>query len=176
MTAEDTEDLNEDLLEEDLGAPEDALSPEGAEPEDARPAPGFETDTVELGGRAFALEEPNVGITLRILNVIGRLGVRGEKIASRVIRNPGNRAVIMGMLTALDVEDLYSFGAAVLQFEDEKEGRKWLRELGPRGLKLAPLVKAFFINYQKSEDLRESLANFFVGLEMLEGSLSDLGV
>ena len=141
---------------------------------DEKVAPGFDTDTVALGGREFALDEPDIGITLKILNCIGRLGVRGEKVAARVIQNPGNRAVIMGMLTALDIEDLYTFGVAVLQFEDEKDGRKWLRELGPKGLKLAPLVKAFFINYQKSEDLRESLANFFVGLEMLEGSLSDL--
>ena len=134
---------------------------------------GFEDDVVTMHGREFVIGEPDIGVTLRILNVIGKLGVRGERAAAKLIQNPTGRAAIFGMLAVLSKSDLYALGSAVLQFDDEREGVRWLKE---NGLKLAPLVKAFFINYAKSEDLRESLQNFFRGQTTLEKSLSEIGL
>lgn len=168
--ADDLDDVDVDGFD-DESLPDD--EPQDVFPE-VRSSVGFEDEVVRIGGREFAIDEPDIGITLRILKVIGRLFVRGEKVAARVIQNPGNRAVIMGMLAALDITDLHALGSAVLQFEDDKTGRKWMKDLGTKDLRLAPLVKAFFLNYAKSEDLRESLANFFVGQEMLEVTLAEL--
>jgi len=136
----------------------------------------LENPVVEMGGREFTIGEPDIGITLRIVNVIGRLGVRGEKIAARLIQNPTSRAVLFGMLAGLSIADLQEFASAVLQFEDEQEGRKFARDLGRKGLKLAPIIKAFFLNYALSQDLRESLANFTEGQGLMELTMLQAGI
>lgn len=136
----------------------------------------LENPVVSLGGREFTIGEPDIGITLRIVNVIGRLGVRGEKIAARLIQNPTSRAVLFGMLAGLSIADLQEFASAVLQFEDEKEGRRFVRDLGRKGLKLAPIIKAFFLNYALSEDLRESLTNFTEGQSLMELTMLQAGI
>lgn len=148
-----------------------------SEPIQEEPA-AFDDEVVRLGDREFTLEEPSLEVTLRILNVIGRLGLRGERIAAQQIaQGPTARAAIWGLLAALAPQDLARFGSAVLQFEDDKNGQKWLKELHKEGkLKVAPLVKAFFINWTKSEDLQEALVNFQVGLAMLGVMLGNVGL
>jgi hypothetical protein len=162
-------ELSPDELE---AAIEKELEAEDGEGKEERKA-GFDDNVVRFGGKAFEIGEPDLGVTLRILNAIGRIGVRGERVAARLIKNPSSRAVVFGMLAALQEDDLRGLAIALLQLEDTKENRRWLREAR---MQVAPLVKAFFLNYSQSEDLREALANFFVGQEMLEMSLADLGV
>lgn len=147
------------------------------------PTAGYDSDVVVLDGREFAIEPPTVGIVLRIIKCFGLLGVRGERVALRSLQalsrgsmeqiKVSGRAALFGMLAALQEEDLITLGSAVLQFESEKEGRQWLRE---HELRLAPLVRATFLNLAKSEDLRDSLQDFFVGLGMVDGIWSKLNL
>lgn len=138
---------------------------------------GYETNTVTLAGREFEIGEPSIGMIVEILKVVGRIAVRGEQAALRQLQGvsrdtvPSNRAVLFGMLAAFSVDDLVFLGAAVLQFPEFKEGRSWLRSVD---LELAPLVKAFFLNLSQSQDLRESISSFFVGLGMADGILGGL--
>lgn len=122
--------------------------------------------TVVYGEREFILEEPSANIVLRILNVIGAVAMRAETAAERVMKEPTNRAVLFGLLAVLSEGDLIRLGSAVLQFEDDREGRKWLKG---KGVLVAPLVKALFINLKLSRDLMEALRNFFGGVEALMG-------
>lgn len=163
---------------------EDELAGEAAQ---ADPA-GFGDNIVVLAGREFEIGEPSIGIVLRIVNIIGRLGTRGERVATRALADvareiaAGNRTglsmsfrvVVFGMLASAQEADLHALGSAVLQFENDKEGRQWLADLGQE-FKLAPLIKAFFINLAQSEDLVEALENFFVGLGMVEARYSRVG-
>lgn len=148
----------------------------------------YETNIVTLGGREFEIDEPDIGITVRIINIIGILLNRGEKTALRSIERlarqaqadglgasaltqPSTRAVLFGVLAALNVEDLIAFGSTVLQFEDDREGRKWLRSVK---LELAPLVRAFWLNVAQGTDLMEALRSFFVGLDVASDILPQI--
>lgn len=128
---------------------------------------------VEMGGRAFTIEEPSLDITLRVLNAIGRMALRGEKAAEALLRNPSSRTAIWGLLAVVDARDLEKLGSALLQFEDDREGREFIRGLQATGqLCIAPLIKAFFLNWSLSTDLQEALANFTVGVVGLQAALS----
>jgi len=125
-------------------------------------------NTITYGDREFELTEPSTGIVLRILNTIGTIAVRAEGPASRLVKNPSNRAVLFGLLAEVNEADLIRLGSAVLQFEDDRAGRKWLKG---QDLRVAPLVDALLINFQLSEDLTEAISNFFGGAEKLVGML-----
>jgi hypothetical protein len=169
---------DEDSADEDL-ASESEQQPAGDLPQWA------EDCRVTVYGREFTIGPPDIGITLRILNVFGQLGVRGERVAMRALSSlargaqsapsPSARAALFGMLAAASVEDLIALGSAVLQFEDDREGRGFLRK-PPEGHKLAlsPLIRAMFLNFLQSEDLRDSLVDFFDGLRMAEPMLEGL--
>jgi hypothetical protein len=128
-------------------------------------------DIVVMHDREFALEEPSVEITLRILNCVGSLAMRAEHAATRAMKNPTNRAAMFGLLAVMHKDDLIRIGSAVLQFESDREGRKWLKE---HGVKIAPLVKALLINVRLSEDLVEALRAFFDGIEGVGTLLNNL--
>lgn len=187
--------MSEEPVTDDLEQYEDvAEEPEGVEvqPEqeiptvDARPE-WAQTRTVTVYGRDFLIGPPNVGITLRIINVFGNLGIRGERAAMRVLStlargakeapSVSGRAALFGMLAALSVEDVIALGSAVLQFDDDMKGRGWLRQ-APAGqqIPLSPLIRALFLNIMQSDDLKAGLADFFDGLRMTEGLLDDLGL
>ena len=127
-----------------------------------------ETNTITYSDRDFELAEPSTGIVLRILNTIGTIAVRAEGTASRLVKKPSNRAVLFGLLAEVTEADLIRLGSAVLQFEDDRAGRKWLKD---QNLRVAPLVDALLINLQLSEDLTEAISNFFGGAEKLVGML-----
>jgi len=131
-----------------------------------------ETNTITYFDREFELAEPSTGIVLRILNTIGTIAVRAEGTASRLVKNPSNRAVLFGLLAEVNEADLIRLGSAVLQFEDDREGRKWFKaQAKEQNLRVAPLVDALLINLELSEDLTEAISNFFGGAEKLVGML-----
>jgi len=152
----------------------------------AKPA-WAEQRTVTVFDREFAIGQPTLGITLRIINVMGQVGVRGERVAMRALQSlaqgaqqaptPSSRAALFGMLAALSVEDVIALGSAVLQFDDDREGRGFLRK-SPEGqqLPLSPIVRALFLNLMQSEDLRDCLTDFFDGLRMTESLLGGLNI
>jgi hypothetical protein len=127
---------------------------------------------VVMHGRTFELGEPSADVTLRILNMIASLAMRAEKHVQRLVENPSGRAFAFGMLAVLGKDDLIRLGSAVLQFEDDRAGRKWLKE---NGVRIAPLVRALMINLQQSTDLVEAVRAFFEGLTGLEIFLDTFG-
>jgi len=152
-------DVPDDEMTEMLEDPRQGEA-EAAEEAPEQPKPVWaEKRTVTVFDRDFAIGPPNIGITLRIINVFGQVGVRGERVA------------------ALQVEDVIALGSAVLQFEDDREGRGFLRK-APEGkqIPLSPIVRALFLNVMQSEDLRDCLVDFFDGLRMTEGLLGDLSL
>jgi len=104
--------------------------------------------------------------------VIGQLGKGAQQAPT-----PSSRAALFGMLAALSVEDVIMLGSAALQFDDDREGRGFLRK-APDGqqIPLSPIVRALFLNVMQSEDLRDSLADFFDGLRMTESLFGSLGI
>ena len=149
-----------------------------------RDLPAWAVDCkVTVCGQEFVIGEPDVGITLRILNVFGELAICGERKAIRALKSlaagsketlqVSNRAAIFGMIAAMDKEDLIALGSAVLQFQDDRKGRAFLRG---GNLTLSPIIRAFFLNVANSQDLKESLTDFFDGLGMMEVFLEGLNL
>lgn len=128
-------------------------------------------NTITYNDREFVLQEPTTDVVLRILNTVGGVAIRAESTVKRVIEEPSNRALMLGLLSVLDEADLVRLGSAVLQFEDDREGRKWLKQ---EGIRVAPLIKAFFVNLSLSEDLVEAIKSFFAGIEQTTAVLNAL--
>jgi len=183
------DELHKELSSEDLEAEiERDAQAEAAKQKKADNAPDWvKTRTVTVYGREFVIEPPNIGVTLRIINIFGRLGIRGEKAALLSLRTLADgmrggavptvsgRAAVFGMLAALRVDDLYALGSAVLQFDKDTQGKAWLRK-APDGqdVPLAPLIQALFLNLMQSDDLKDGLTSFFDGLAVTETLLDGL--
>ena len=129
-------------------------------------------NTVVLNGREFHIEEPSVEITLRILKVIGKVAMRAEEAATRVMKSPGRRTLLFALLSEVDEQDLINLGSAALQFKDDREGKRWLKE---NGIKVAPIVDALFLNLKLSTDLVEAVQSFLTGIEGL-GTMLDQSI
>ena len=129
-------------------------------------------NTIVLNEREFQIEEPSVEITLRILKVIGRVAMRAEEAATRVMKNPGRRTLLFALLSEVDEQDLINLGSAALQFDDDREGKHWLKE---NGIKIAPIVDALFLNLKLSTDLVEAIQSFLTGIEGL-GTMLDQSI
>ena len=150
-----------------------------------------ETKLVVIDGQEFEIAEPDLKIIIAIINSLSRIGLRGERIATQNLANllrdesgallrgdkgritPAMRAVFLGALASVQVGDLYRLGAAVLQFEDERAGRKWLEK---HNAGLSPIVRALFLNLMQSQDLRDSLVDFFAGLGAVGVTLENLNL
>jgi len=120
--------------------------------------------TVEYGGETFEIGEPNADIVLRILNCLGKIGMRGEGAAVRVMRKPTTLATLFGLMAVLDQTDIVDLGSAVFQFEEKAEGKRFMKA---HEVRVAPVIKALFFNLQQSEDLVEAISAFFDGIEGL---------
>lgn len=124
-------------------------------------------NTVTLHGREFALREPDFGIVLRLLNVIGDVGLRADVKTRAALTQvaltggPDTTALLFGILATMQPQDVLRLGAAVLQFPTEDEGVTWLQE---HGVKITPIVRALIINLSLSTDLIEALENFTQGI------------
>jgi len=129
-------------------------------------------NTIVLNGREFPIEEPSVEITLRILKVIGKVAMRAEEAATRVMKSPGRRTLLFALLSEVDEQDLINLGSAALQFKDDREGKRWLKE---NGIKIAPIVDALFLNLKLSTDLVEAIQSFLTGIEGL-GTMLDQSI
>lgn len=144
----------------------------------------MDENTIVMHGREFHLETPSVGVTIRILNCIGSLGARAtrqgigvsidgfglEEMIGALVN--GVAGVAFGLMSVLTEHDLLKLGSAVLQFEDDREGRQWLMT---NGLLITPIVKALMINVRLSYDLREAIPAFFDGIAPLIEKLSEEG-
>jgi hypothetical protein len=130
-------------------------------------------NVVVMHGEEFHLEEPSTDVTIRILNVLGMIATRSEAHVQRMIKEPSNRAVLLGLLAVISENDLIKLGSAVLQFESDSKGRKWLKE---KGVKVAPIIKALMINIGLSDDLVEALRSFFDGIGLVGKALEKLNL
>lgn len=132
-----------------------------------------ENNTVLLSGRSFEIREPSTATVLAILNVIGRVGMRAEKLAMGMVSNPSSRAVVFGLLASMTPDDLVKFGIAVLQVGDhDTTTRKFIEE----HLRVAPLIDGFLLNIKLSTDLAESLKSFFAGTTILTGMFQNMSL
>ena len=161
-------EIGDELLDVDAELDAELAEEETASEESTPVELSIKDRTVTLAGRDFVIDEPTIGIVVRIIKVFGGILIHGEKVAVRAVQPLGkadvsNRAALFGALAAFSERDLVALGSACLQFEDDKDGRKWLESID---LKLAPLVKAFFLNLTQSDDLQESFSAFFDGMEM----------
>lgn len=176
---EEDVDLDAELAAESAEA-------ESAEAEEQENLPAWaKTKVVQVYGRDFPIGEPGIGITLRILRIIGVLAVRGNKAALRSLQSLVDqgrpapevswRAHLFGILASIYEQDLIALGSAVLQFENDRDGRKFLNN-PPEGFKLvlSPIIRAFWLNIAQSEDLRDALNDFFVGMGMTSNLLETL--
>jgi len=136
-------------------------------------------NTIVMHGREFVLSEPSTGVVIRILNVIGSLGVRASKASGPFTGDAeftgegmitallsGAVSVAFGLLAVLSEHDLLKLGSAVLQFENDTKGRQWLIK---KGLLVTPLVEALFINIKLSNDLVQAVQAFLAGIDGLSG-------
>lgn len=128
-------------------------------------------NVVVMHGEEFHLEEPSTDVTIRILNVLGSIATRSEAHVQRMMKNPSNRAVLLGLLAVISENDLIKLGSAVLQFESDSSGREFFKK---NGVKVAPIVKALMINLSLSDDLVEALRAFFDGIGLVGGVLERL--
>jgi hypothetical protein len=123
-------------------------------------------NVVKYGDREFQLEEPSADHVIGILNAIGAAAVRAESAASRLVKNPGGRAVLFGLLAVLSTQDLMRLGSVVLQFPVDSKGKKEAKQFfDEQGIKVAPLVEALMINFRLSRDLVEAIRAFFGGID-----------
>lgn len=134
------------------------------------------------GEQEFVLGPPSTDVVLRILNVIGSLGVRSERAVTRLIDRlleEGVEGAAVGslvgvafsLLAVLNEADLLRLGSAVLQFEVDREGRQWIRE---QGVKIKPIIEALFANFRLCGDLAEGLGAFLEGIPGLGPLIENL--
>lgn len=147
-----------------------------------------ELDTVvTMHGKEFTIGPPDGVVVLRVLRIVGAVGLRAQNEAARLGRALFAAAKAGGegeevessisqalwfFLAVLDEDDLYKLGAALLQFPDEHEGVRWLKR---NGVLLGPLAKALMLNLQQMDDVMEALANFTGALKGIQlGRMSEL--
>jgi len=141
-------------------------------------------------GREFLLTEPDGRIIVRLLNVVGAVGVRAtaqvrkamqeaaEAIAKQakaggaegegIIKAGGlNPMTVLSILASLEEADLLKIGSAALQFKDEREGIRWLDK---EGVDLNGILKALMFNIELSGGIVDTLAGFIAGLGPLIGT------
>lgn len=82
------------------------------------------------------------------------MDVAGEFLSSLL---SGVASVVFGILAEVTEHDLLCLGSAVLQFEDDADGRRWWTD---RGLLYAPIVQALIINIRLSSDIQETIKAF----------------
>jgi hypothetical protein len=138
---------------------------------------GAKTHTVTIKDRDFFISEPDTPLLIRALKVLaaieerqpealtGLAGLFGDDAEDLEERATGQ---IFKLIAALEEEDLYRLGTALLQMRDERAGMAWLQE---NGLPLSVLVEAVFMNVEQAqgvfEDLTAVIRNFTPGLAAL---------
>jgi hypothetical protein len=124
----------------------------------------MKNNTVTLHGRQFQLSAPPLSVTLRLLNILGDVGIHAEErlkgLAGRSLS-----AAVYAVLAVLNEDEILRLGSALLQFQTEAEGVQWLSE---HGVELAPLMDALFINLELSNDLMAALGNFTTRIQEIE--------
>jgi hypothetical protein len=132
--------------------------------------------TVVYGDREFLIEEPNTETVIRLLNVVGAIGMRTEHYlgsnlkglfnqvvgGKNVAASPPVEAMLFALLAVLGMNDIQRIGAIALFGGGkiaEDRGLAFFKELGPDRIKIAPIVKALAYRVSLSTDLMEALGN-----------------
>jgi len=125
---------------------------------------------ITIDERDFEIGEPNALHLVRIAAVVGKVGTRAERVAENLgrtliaqVSSDGNEkapdlsGAIFPFLAALTSDDLLDLMAALLQFDDEQEGVRWLRKHPP---KLAHVVRVVALNLENVGGIVEAIQNF----------------
>jgi len=126
-----------------------------------------------IDGKVFVLEEPNALHLVRLLAVVGRVGTKAEKVAANLGKDLLSQLIPNGeegekttsdissslfpFLAALTPDDLLELMAALLQFDNEQEGVRWLRKHPP---KLNDVIQVVMMTLENIGGITEALANF----------------
>lgn len=125
--------------------------------------------TVKIAEREFEIGEPDATHLVRILNVVGNVGTRAENVAAQMGKRlferitgetPGDNewlGTLFPFLAALTPEDFLKLMAALLQFDSEQEGVKWLSKNKP---KLNDVVNCIVATLDNLDGIITSLQNF----------------
>ena len=151
----------------------DAPADPGQDESQATPAAeeitvGDETKVVvvKYADYEFELGEPSAQTTILMINALCALGRRSQQHALKVMRNPTAAGVLWGLGEIMTVDDLVRFGSAALRFDDDREGRKWIRNEGAR---IGPILEAVTVTLAQSTELVDALKN-------VAGAIDGLGL
>jgi hypothetical protein len=140
------------------------------------------------GARVFEIEEPDVKTLLALIKIFSNLGLRAQARAGSqlrglfmsVVREMGESAngktrtkqseesiipiesIFLAIGDVLDERDIVKIGCVVLFGGDEqvvRDAEKWFKALGPRGLKLDPILRGLAYRIARSEDLARAMGN-----------------
>ena len=131
-------------------------------------------NTIMVDGQEFEIQEPDTLILVRVLQVVGRVGLRVEGefnglLSKLVSRTEGeeeaslsvNTPAFLALLAHLDEGEILKLAAALFQFPDEREGVRFFKK---HRLRLPVLLQALQMNLEASEelirDLLEVVSNF----------------
>lgn len=148
--------------------------------------------TVTYDGIEFTPGELDTEGVMRLLNIVGQLGIRSEQVVGQnlrglflaIVNSRENgrdqtktqaaipfEATMFGLFSVLRARDIVNVGVVVLFGGSEaevKEGLEFFKKRGFEKVKIAPIIKALSIRIDQSEDLRESLGN----LPLVQSALS----
>lgn len=138
--------------------------------------------------RVFDIEEPDVKTILALIKIVSNIGLRAQQRAGSQLRglfmsivreatettNGKARtkqseesivpmeSLILAVGDVLEERDIMKLGCVVLFGGDEqvvRDAEKWFKGLGPRGLKLNPILRGLAYRIARSEDLAHALGN-----------------
>lgn len=157
------------------------------------PAPMELVDyNVTYDGIEFTPGELDTEGVMRLLNIVGQLGIRSEQVVGQnlrglflaIVNSRENgrdqtktqaaipfEATMFGLFSILRARDIVNVGVVVLfggSDAEVKEGLEFFKKRGFEKVKIAPIIKALSIRIAQSEDLREALGN----LPLVQSSLS----
>lgn len=140
--------------------------------------------TVKVADREFEIGEPDATHIVRILNIAGIVGTRAENVAAgmgkklfeRITReNPGDNewlGTLFPFLAALTPDDFLKLMSALLQFDSEQEGVKWLSKNKP---KLSDVVNVIVATLDNIDGMITALQNFTPVFSLLRASQAQPG-
>lgn len=136
--------------------------------------------TVKIKDREFEIGEPNGLHIVRALNVVGRVGTRAENVATgmgkRLFEKVTGEAMgdkewlgtLFPFLAALTPEEFLALMSALLQFNDEQDGVRWLSKNVPT---LNDVVSVVMATLENIDGIIGAIQNFTPVFSLLNRSL-----
>ncbi len=151
----------------------ETIEPEPVPATAESPAVDFGDYSVELAGRRFIIQEPDIDDITALCRWIGDKGTRAGQIVGQQLKGlfmevVGGKPmaaipyeqIVFGLLAGLYTEDIIKLGVILLfggADDAKKDGIAWFKGIDRRHIKIEPLVQAFAYRVALSQDLRAAL-------------------